>query len=148
MKTYVERNKGKPMRKYKITKQNAKHARAEGGNEERPTVVVYGAPDPGNQFEIVSEIVMTDDDAAKFRTVLGLVPIIDGSSKNVKVAEAKAADDGAKPAVHIPADWAELAPESRKELASKLSGSEVNSVKKADKIIAEHLSGAVNSDDE
>lgn len=141
MQTYVERNAGKPMRKYKITKQNAKHARAEGGNDERATVVIYGAPDPGSQFQIVSEVVMTDEDAAKFTSVLGLVPII-GSGVNVKVAEVKVEE----PAVHIPADWAQLAPDSRKALASQITGEEVKSVKKADAIITEHLSGASNSD--
>lgn len=142
MQAYVERNAGKPMRKYKITNQNAKHARAEGGNDERANVVIYGAPDPSSQFQIVSEIVMTDEDAAKFQAVLGLVPII-GSGVNVKTAPVVKVEE---PATRIPADWAELAPESRKELASQLSGQEVKSVKKADAIITEHLSGASNSD--
>lgn len=143
MQTYVERNAGKPMRKYKITKQNAKHARAEGGNDERANIVVYGAPDPGNQFQIVSEVVMTDEDYRKFKDVLGLVAIIDGSAQNVPVAPAASEST---PSVRIPADWSELAPETRKELAAQLTGSEVKSVKKADAIIAEHLRGAGNSD--
>lgn len=144
MKTYAQLNDGKPMRKYKITRQGAKHARAEGGSEERPNVVVYGAPDPGNQFQIVSEILLTDADAAKHQAQLGLVPVI-GTGQNVKVAEAKAPVEGA---VRIPADWAELSAESRKELASQLSGEEVKSVKKADAIISEHLRGAGNTDSE
>lgn len=145
MKSYVERNEGKPMRKYKITKRGAKHTRAEGGSEERAAIVVYGAPDPGNQFSIVSEIVLTDDDAKKLQTVLGLVPILDGSSKNVPVAATVERDEDA---VRIPADWAELSSDTRKELASKLTGEEVKSVKKADAIISEHLRGAGNTDSE
>lgn len=144
MQTYAQRNEGKPMRKYKITRPGAKHARAEGGNEERPNVVIYGAPDANSPHTIVGEIVLTDADAAKLQSVLGLVPVL-GTGQNVKVAEEKAP---VETGVRIPADWSELAPESRKELASKLSGEEVKSVKKADAIIAEHLRGAGNTDSE
>lgn len=142
MKTYAEMNEGKPMRLYKITKPGAKHARAEGGSEERPNVVVYGAPDPGNQFQIVGEILLTDADAAKYQRVLGLVAVL-GTGQNVQTAPVAAST---APTVRIPADWAQLSPDTRKELAHQISGEVVGSVKKADKIIAEHLSDAGNTD--
>lgn len=144
MKSYVERNKDVPMQKYKITKPGAKHARAEGMAEEgRPEVVIYGYPDHQSPMSVVGEIVMTDEDFTKYQRVLGLVPLIGTRVGGTPAPVVSAVRD-----VKIPADWTTLGTETRRALASQITGHEVKRTKEADKIIEGYLRGDLATDSE
>lgn len=133
--TYEQRNKGKKLFKYRITRPGAKVWRMEQTSVDGKAAtarVCYGAPDatvPG----IRDVITLTAEGAARLAH-MRLVPIDSG---------APSVSDTAPDIIIVPDDWASsLSKNGKLTLASRIAGKRVTEIEAAEAIITEMKGGA------